>query len=141
MRTILRFILFAATIILLLAIIVGSIYFGAGNRDFLHDIGIVPTIGSLEVAPVSTVVLSPEVEATTDASTSEIVQFTWRGDEIIFDDAPISEEEFVEMLVDADNSNASVEILQSSDVSEEDADRWRELLDESGVRYEVILQE
>jgi hypothetical protein len=91
MRIILRFFVFLATIIGVLALIVGGIYLGTGSLDFLENIGITPTLGSLEIAPGS----SPETvtpnAGTTSGGTTGVVQFTWRGDAILYNDNEVSE--------------------------------------------------
>jgi hypothetical protein len=138
MRIILRFLVFIATIVGVLALLVGGIFLGTGNLDFLERIGVDPTLGTLDVAPAATA----DAEVTDSASgTGEVLRFTWRGDEIIYNESAISEADFSDLLASARASEAKIEIVKMSDVRVESADRWREMLDTAGVRYEIIPQE
>lgn len=74
-------------------------------------------------------------------SSQAVVRFTWRGDEITYDGTVISEAEFANLLQEAKASGAKVEIIRTSDVTVEAADRRSRLLDQAAVRYEVIPQE
>jgi hypothetical protein len=139
MRFLLRFIIFFATVAGVLALIIGGIGLGTGNFDFLESVGL-PNPGSLQTAPSSGSAPAAE-DSTTETGTDIVLSFTWRGDEIIYNDAPISEAEFGELLAEAKEKDVKVEIVKFSDVRVEVADRWRQMLDTAGVRYEVIPQE
>jgi hypothetical protein len=138
MKIILRFIIFLATIIGVLALIVGGIFMGTGSLDFLERVGIRPELGNLEIAPGSA---PTETGTPSGPGTTTVLRFTWRGDEIVYNDNVVSEAEFGELLAAAKTNDAKVEIVKLSDVRVEMADRWREMLDAAGVRYEIIPQE
>ena len=139
MRIILRFLIFVATIVGVLALLVGGLFLGTGNLDFLERIGISPTLGTLDVAPIET----PDAQATAAApgSTEAGLRFTWQGDEILYNGNVITEADFSDLLASARASDARVEVVKMSDVRVETADRLRAMLDEAGVRYEIISQE
>ena len=138
MKIILRFIVFVATIVGVVALLLGGIFLGTGNLDFLESTGLVPDLGALRTAPSSDAV---EQDTTSETGTATVLRFTWRGDEIVHDGNAISEADFALLLVEAEANGTKVEIVKYSDVRVEAADRWRKLLDEAGVRYEVIPQE
>jgi hypothetical protein len=138
MRILLRFLVFVATIVGVLALLVGGLFLGTGNLDFLERIGISPTLGTLEVAPGST----PDAEATASVpGTDAVLRFTWQGDEILYNGNVITEADFSDLLASARASDTKVEVVKMSDVRVESADRWREMLDSARVRYEIIPQE
>jgi hypothetical protein len=143
MKIILRFIIFVATLVGVVAVIIGGIGLGTGNFDFLQRLQL-PNLGTVQTAPGSAPATEPTTiapETETDAETEMVVRFTWRGDEIIYNDSAISEADFAGLLAEAKAKEVKVEIIKLSDVRVEAADRWREMLDEAGVRYEVIPEE
>jgi hypothetical protein len=138
MKFLLRFVIFLATIVGVLAMIIGGIGLGTGNFDFLENVGL-PNPGSVQTAPSGSAPASEDT--TSETGTTIVLSFTWRGDEILYNDAPINEAEFGELLAEAKEKDVKVEIVKFSDVRVEAADRWRQMLDTAGVRYEVIPQE
>jgi hypothetical protein len=80
-------------------------------------------------------------EITETVGSATVLRFTWRGDEIVYNDSVISETDFADLLAQAKASESKVEVVKFSDVRVEAADRWREMLDGAGVRYEIIPQE
>lgn len=141
MKFFLRFTIFIATIVGVLAMIIGGIGLGTGNFDFLESVGL-PNLGELQTAPGS----APGAQATVQAPAAEsgtdiVLSVIWRGDEIVYNDNAISDGEFADLLAEAKTKDVKVEIVKFSDVRVEAADRWREMLDTAGVRYEVIPQE
>jgi hypothetical protein len=138
MKILLRFVIFVATIVGVIALLIAGLYMATGSLAFLEKVGIEPTLGTLQIGPDSTP-LSQETTTAADAAT--VLRFTWRGDEIIYNDSVVSDTEFTELLNQAKVNETKVEIVKFSDVRVEAADRWREMLDEAGVSYEVIPQE
>lgn len=74
-------------------------------------------------------------------SPQPVTRFTWRGDEIWHNGSVISEAEFATLLREVKANGGKVEIIRTSDVTVEAADRRGRLLDEAAVRYEVIPQD
>lgn len=141
MRLFLRFIIFIATIVGVIALLIGGIGLGTGNFDFLESLGL-PNPGSIQTAPSSPSGSAPAADETPGAPDATIVlRFTWSGDQILNNETPITEAEFAELLAEAKEKDVKIEIVKLSDVSVESADRRRQMLDEAGVRYEVIPQE
>jgi hypothetical protein len=138
MRIIFRFVVFVITLVGVIAILIGGIFLGTGNLDFLERIGIEPRLGDVQITTDS----APNTQEITETvGSATVLRFTWRGDEIVYNDSVISETDFADLLAQAKASESKVEVVKFSDVRVEAADRWRELLDGAGVRYEIIPQE
>jgi hypothetical protein len=137
MKVLLRIILSLATIIGVLVLILGGVFLGTGgDMGFLAESGVLPDLGSLRSLPSN----APSAPETT-GGVAGTLRFIWQGNTILYNENAISEADFATLLVEAEANDAKVEIIKFSDVSVESADRWRKLLDEAGVRYEVIPQE
>jgi hypothetical protein len=137
MKFLLRTILTLATIIGVLVLILGGVFLGTGgDLGFLTDSGVLPDFGSLQ----TTTGRAPS-EPVTTGDVPGTLRFTWQGNAILYNENAISEADFATLLVEAEANKSKVEVIKFSDVSVESADRWRKMLDEAGVRYEVIPQE
>jgi hypothetical protein len=138
MKVLTRLIVVIATVAGVIGLILGGIFLGTGSLGFLENSGLMPNLGELQRAPSSDVT-APGTTRETGAST--VLRFTWQGDEIVYNGNVISETEFATLLDSANANDAKVEIIKLSNVRVESADRRRQLLDDAGVRYEVIPQE
>jgi hypothetical protein len=138
MKILVRIILTVAALIIAVALLFGGIFLGTGSLDFLQNAGFLPNFGSPESVPDNN---SSQQEIPSETEGAITIRFIWRGDEIIYDENVISESEFEGILAEAKLNDAKVEIIKTSDVEVETADRRRQLLDEAGVRYEIISQE
>jgi hypothetical protein len=138
MGFLLRFIITLAAIAGVLVLVLGGL-FTTGN------LGLFPGLDDMVenvLSPQTVNVDEPAEQRTTGGAVeAPVLRFTWRNDEILYNDQVISEEEFARLLDEAKAQGAKVEITKFSDVTVEAADRWRLLLDQVEVRYEIISQE
>jgi hypothetical protein len=142
MKFIMRVLILVGTVALVVALLFGGLALGTGNLNFLSSLGFPTNLGSIEVAPGSAPNgQEPLRQSTTISGTATVLSITWRGDQIVLDDQTISDEDFADLLAEAKSKDIKVEIIKHSDVRVEAADRWRQMLDNAGVRYEVIPQE
>ncbi len=138
MKILLRFTVFLATIVAVIALLIGGVFLGTGSLDYLENTGLIPDLGQFQSAPNSDVA---EPEMTSETGGATVLSFTWQDDEIIHNGKVISETEFAELLDAAKANDTKVEIIQFSNVRVESADRRRQLLNDSEVWYEVIPQD
>ena len=79
-------------------------------------------------------------EAGTGGTPELVVRFTWQGEEIRHLGTVITEEEFIDLVREAQEGGGRVEIEQSSDVTVETSTRRRVALEEMGVKYQINAQ-
>jgi hypothetical protein len=137
LRALLR-LLFSLLVVGVLLVI--GLYLWTGSLGFLQNVSF---LRNLDVPALP----RPDVSAERGAAGNPVdlndstVQLTWRNDEILYNGTVIDEAAFAELLAEVRANEGKVTITKSSDVTVQAADRWRRLLDEAGVRYEVIPHE
>jgi hypothetical protein len=133
MKTLLRLIVLIATMAAVLLLLFGGVFLETGNLDIMATRSLLPEVGSLQTIPVS-----DTIEQQTGKET--VLRFTWRGDGILYDDNVIDETKFTALLLRAKANKTKVEIVKFADVRGLDAYRWRQLLEDAGVEYEILPQ-
>jgi hypothetical protein len=133
MKNLLRLIVLIATMAAVLLLLFGGVFLETGNLDIMATRSLLPEVGSLQTIPVS-----DTIEQQTGKET--VLRFTWRGDGILYDDNVIDETKFTALLLRAKANKTKVEIVKFADVRGLDAYRWRQLLEDAGVEYEILPQ-
>jgi hypothetical protein len=133
MKALLRFMLLITTMAAVMLLLFGGVFLETGNLDIMATRSLLPEVGSLQTIPIS-----EPIEQKTGRET--ILRFTWRGDGIIYDENVIDETEFTALLEQAKSNKIKIEVAKSSEVRGLDAYRWRQLLDDAGVQYEILPQ-
>ena len=139
MKILLSFIVFLASLAAIATLLFGSLFLRMGQSNILESSSIVPDRGSLRTLPVRNVRESVNAQEKDGGKREDrtVIYFTWRGDEIMYDEKIITEDEFVEMLNEAKEGEAQVEIVKFDDVQVGVAHRWRQLLREAEVSYKI----
>jgi hypothetical protein len=139
MRFLLRLIVILAVIGVLVYMVLPR---WSGNLDFLGNVEFQRATEFLRNIELPQFVRSDQGgDPNTAGPPQPVTRFTWQGDEILHNGTVISEAEFANLVREVKANEGKVEIIRTSDVTVEAADRWNRLLDQVAVRYEVIPQE
>ncbi|MCC6455200.1 MAG: hypothetical protein IT328_09685 [Caldilineaceae bacterium] len=137
MKTLLRLIVLITTMAVVLLLLFGGVFLETGNLDIMATRSLLPEVGSLQTIPISDTI---EQQSAQQTGKESVLRFIWRGGNMLYDDNVIDETEFTALLVRAKANKTKVEIAKFPDVRGMDAYRWRQLLEDAGVQYEILPQ-